>query len=71
MQHSNEIKIESQGGVTIMEIQGDITAFSEPFLNEAYQKANAEGATRLLLKIDEGWLRPQLFDGKRQKNGKA
>ena len=54
MQHSNEIKIESQGAVTIMEIQGDITAFSEPFLNEAYQQANGQGATKILLKIDEG-----------------
>ena len=53
MQHSNEIKIESQGSVTILEISGDITAFSEPFLNEAYQKATADGATKLLLKIDE------------------
>ena len=54
MQHSNEVKLESQGSVTIMEILGDITAFSEPFLNEAYQQANAQGATKLLLKIDEG-----------------
>jgi anti-anti-sigma factor len=54
MQHSNEIKIESQGAVTIMEIQGDITAFSEPFFNEAYQQANTQGATKVLLKIDEG-----------------
>ena len=54
MQHSNEIKLESHGTVTVMEIQGDITAFSETFLNEAYQKANTEGATRILLKIDEG-----------------
>ena len=53
MQHSNEITLESQGTVTVMEIQGDITAFSEPFLNEAYQKANAEGATRILLNINE------------------
>ena len=54
MQHSNEIKLENRGAVTIIEIQGDITAFSEPFLNEAYQKANAQGATKILLKIDEG-----------------
>jgi len=53
MQHSNEIKLESDGTVTVMEIQGDITAFSEPFFNEAYQKANSQGATRILLKIDE------------------
>jgi anti-anti-sigma factor len=54
MQHSNEIKLEGRGAVTIMEIQGDITAFSEPFLNEAYQEANAQGATKILLKIDDG-----------------
>jgi anti-anti-sigma factor len=54
MQHSNEIKLESQGAVTIMEIQGDITAFSEPFLNEAYQQANGQGFTKILLKIGEG-----------------
>jgi len=54
MQHSNEIKLESDGTVTVMEIQGDITAFSEPFFNEAYQKANSQGATKILLKIDKG-----------------
>jgi anti-anti-sigma regulatory factor len=54
MQHSNEIKLESEGTVTVMKIQGDITAFSEPFFSEAYQKANSQGATKILLKIDEG-----------------
>ena len=54
MQHRNDITLESQGAVTIMGIQGDITAFSEPFLNEAYRKANAQGAKKILLKIDEG-----------------
>jgi anti-anti-sigma factor len=53
MQNSNEIKLEGHGAVTIMEIQGDITSFSEPFLNEAYLKANAQGAPKILLKIDE------------------
>jgi anti-anti-sigma factor len=53
MQHSNEIKLKNHGTVTVMEIQGDITAFSEPFLNEAYQKASAEGASRILLQIDK------------------
>jgi anti-anti-sigma regulatory factor len=60
MQDSNEIKLESQGAVTIMGIQGDITAFSEPFLNEAYQEANAQGATKILLKVDEGSELPNL-----------
>ena len=53
MQQSNEIKLETHGSVTIMDIKGDITAFSEPFLNESYQKANDQGAAKILLKIDK------------------
>ena len=53
MQHSNEITLETHGAVTIMDIKGDITAFSEPFLNEAYQKATNQGAAKILLKIAE------------------
>jgi anti-anti-sigma factor len=52
MQQSNEIKLEIHGSVTVMNIKGDITAFSEPFLNESYQKANDQGAGKILLKID-------------------
>ena len=52
MQEVNEIKLETQDAVTIMDIKGDVTAFSEPFLNEAYQNANAEGAGKILLKFD-------------------
>jgi hypothetical protein len=51
MLHSNAIKLESHGAVTIMEIQGDIAAFSEPFLNGAHQNANDQGAGKILLKI--------------------
>jgi anti-anti-sigma factor len=54
MQNENQIELQKQGDVMILDIRGDITAFSEPFLNEAYQKANAQGATKILLKMDEG-----------------
>ncbi len=50
MQHANEIKLEKQGDVTIMDIQGDITAFSDPFLNSAYQRANDQGTRKIILK---------------------
>ncbi len=53
MQQSNEIRLEAHGSVTIMIIKGDITAFSEPFLNDAYQEANDQGAAKILLKIDK------------------
>ena len=52
MQEVNEIKLETQDAVTIMDIKGDVTAFSEPFLNEAYQNANSQGASKNLLKFD-------------------
>jgi anti-anti-sigma factor len=53
MQHHNEIQLEKHDAVTLMDIQGDITAFSESSLNEAYQKANDQGAGKILLKIDK------------------
>ncbi len=49
----NEIRLETHGMVTLMDIQGDITSFSEPFLNEAYQKANDQGASKILLKLEK------------------
>ena len=52
MQEVNEIKLETQDAVTIMDIQGDVTAFSEPFLNEAYRNASDRGAQKILLKFD-------------------
>ena len=53
MQNNNEIKLEKQGEITILDIRGDITAFSEPFLNEAYQNASSQGASKILLKMDQ------------------
>ena len=52
MPEVNEIKIETRNAVTIMDIQGDVTAFSEPFLNDAYQNANDQGTGKILLKFD-------------------
>ena len=53
MQQSNQIKLEEQGGVTIFDIEGDLTSLSEPFLDDAYQKANEKDARKILLKIDK------------------
>ncbi len=52
-QHSNKINIEQHGAVTLFDIRGDLTSFSEPFLSEAYQNANTQGADKILLKIDK------------------
>jgi anti-anti-sigma factor len=53
MQNPNQIQLEKHDAVTLMDIKGDITAFSETFLNEAYQKANDQGAGKILLKIEK------------------
>ena len=54
MQNKNEIKLEKHGAVMLLDIEGDITAFSEPFLNDAYKSANDEGVGRILLKVGNG-----------------
>ena len=51
--HTNEIEFEQHGAVTLLNIQGDITSFSEPYLNEAYQSLNDQGASKILLKIGQ------------------
>ena len=52
-QHSNEINLEQHGTITLFDIRGDLTSFSEPFLSEAYRDANTQGAVNILLKIDK------------------
>lgn len=54
MQNKNEIALEKNGSVIVLNIQGDITSFSEPFLNQAYKDANHQGTDKLLLNLQEG-----------------
>ena len=51
--HSNEINLEKHGAVTLFNIQGDLTSFSEPVLSKAYHNANEQGASKILLKIEK------------------
>ncbi len=48
----NEIRIEQRDVVTILDIKGDITVFSEPYLNKAYTTASDSGAIKILLRFD-------------------
>jgi anti-anti-sigma factor len=52
-QKQNEIELEQNGAVTIFNIRGDLTAFSEQSLSKAYQEATAQGSSKLLLKFDQ------------------
>lgn len=52
MEHPNEICQEDYPAVTLLNIKGDITAFSESFLNDAYHKATQAGRDRLVLQFE-------------------
>jgi anti-anti-sigma factor len=52
MQQQNEIVLELREGVTLVFIRGDVTVSSEPFIKEAYNKANEQGARRIVLNFD-------------------
>ena len=53
MQQEIEIRLETLGEVTLFDIKGDMTIVSEPFLEEAYKNANAQGTSKILLKFDQ------------------
>ena len=53
MENQNEIRLELHGSVSLFDIQGDLTVFSEPFFNEAYKNANDHGANKIILKFDK------------------
>ena len=53
MKQETEINIEKQNDITIFDVQGDVTAFSEPFFNKAYKNANDQGTSKILLKFAE------------------
>ena len=49
MEEKNEIRIERQGDISILHIQGDITAHSETRINEAYKTLNDQGSIQKLV----------------------
>jgi len=53
MKQEIEIRLETRGEVTLFDIKGDMTIVSEPFLEEAYKNANAQGTSKILLKFDQ------------------
>lgn len=51
MKQEIEIKLETRNNVTIFHMEGDLTAFSEPFLSEAYENANQLGTSKIVLEF--------------------
>jgi anti-anti-sigma factor len=52
-QRPNEIKIESHGDIILLDIRGDVTAFSEPSLNSAYTSAKESSPKKIILRFEE------------------
>jgi anti-anti-sigma factor len=54
MQQTNQFRLEQQNNVTLLHIQGDITAQSEPVINEAYKKVDELGAAqKIIIQFEE------------------
>ena len=54
MEQQTEIGLQTVGDVTLLDIKGDVTALAEPSLNDAYTKANDQGASKILLQFEKG-----------------
>jgi anti-anti-sigma factor len=53
MEQQTEIALETVGDVTLFDIKGDVTALSEPFLDDAYKKALDQGVGKILLRFNK------------------
>lgn len=51
-QRPNEIKIESHGDIILLDIRGDVTAFSEPGLSAAYNSAKESNPKKIVLQFE-------------------
>ena len=49
MEEKNETRIERQGDISVLHIQGDITAHSETHINDAYNELTAQGPSQKIL----------------------
>ena len=54
MQQTNQFQLEQQNDITLLHIQGDITAQSETDINDAYKEADDQGtAQKILIQFEE------------------
>jgi anti-anti-sigma factor len=54
MEQKNEIHLERQNDIALMHIQGDVTAHSESYINEAYNELNKQGnVSKILIQFEQ------------------
>jgi anti-anti-sigma factor len=49
----NQIELRSEGDAIILDIRGNLTSHSEPFLTEAYEKIRAKGSQKIIFLLEE------------------
>lgn len=53
MKENTDSKLQHHGDITILNIRGDITAYSEAIFKEAYQQVMDQGARKIIFKIEK------------------
>jgi len=53
MKENTDIKLQQQGDITVMNIRGDITSYSESIFKEAYRQVIHQDARKIILKIEK------------------
>jgi len=53
MKENTDIRLQQQADITIMDIRGDITSYSESVFKEAYQQALDQEPSKIILKIEK------------------
>lgn len=50
---TDQVCLRNADDITIMDIKGNVTSHSEQILADEYERASAQGATKLLMRFDE------------------
>ena len=53
MEKPTEIRIENQDGLSLLRIMGDLTSYSEPYLNDAYRQIDQDPGIKSLIFVFE------------------
>jgi anti-anti-sigma factor len=53
MEKPTEIKIENQDGLSLLRVIGDLTSYSEPYLNDAYHQIDQDPGIKSLIFVFE------------------
>ena len=53
MKENTDINLQQEADITIMDVRGDITSYTESVFKAAYQQVNDQGARKIIIKIEK------------------